>query len=221
MKDQQDDPTRSFYQWSHTRQVERTRKALERNGFESQFVPDAQSAVKAILDTIPDGAAVGIGGSMTLNQIGFFEAAKGRRMNLLNPFAQGITPEEGGELRRKIFSCDYFLCSTNAITEEGQLYNVDASGSRVGAMFFGPQKAIVVCGINKIVRDMKEARKRVWNLAAPMNAKRLARKTPCTETGVCSDCNSPGRICNISVELVKKPPRSDILILLVGEPLGF
>ncbi|NIS63441.1 MAG: lactate utilization protein [Proteobacteria bacterium] len=221
MGDQRDDPTRSLYEWSQIKKVDRTRKALERNGFKSQFVPDARSAVKAIMEMIPDRATVGVGGSMTLNQIGFFEAAKGRRMNLLNPFAQAITPEEGAELRRKIFSCDYFLSSTNAITEGGQLYNLDSSGNRVGAMFFGPQKAIVVCGINKIVKDMEEARTRVWNLAAPMNAKRLARKTPCAETGVCSDCNSPERICNISVEIVKKPPRSDIFILIVGEPLGF
>jgi hypothetical protein len=113
-----------------------------------------------------------------------------------------------------IFSCDYFLCSTNAITEEGHLYNVDATGNRVGAMFFGPGKTIIVCGINKIVRDMEEA-------AAPMNAKRLGRKTPCAQTGVCSDCNSPERICNIAVEILKKPSRTDVLVLLVGEPLGF
>jgi hypothetical protein len=155
-----------------------------------------------------------------LKQIGFFEAAKARGMKLLNPFVQGITPEERNAMTRKIFSCDYFLCSTNAITEEGQLYNVDATGNRVAAMFFGPKKTIVVCGINKIVKDMDEARKRVWNLVAPMNAKRLGRKTPCTQTGVCSDCNSPERICNISVEIVKKPTRSDILVLLVGELLG-
>lgn len=220
MKDQRVDPTKSAYQFFQAKQVDRTRKALERNGFESHFVTDAQSAVAAIMDMIPEGASVGIGGSVSLNQIGFFEAAKGRGMNLLNPFAQGITPEEAVELRRKVFSCDYFLCSTNAITEEGQLYNVDATGNRVAAMFFGPKKTIVVCGINKIVKDMDEARKRVWNLAAPMNAKRLGRKTPCTQTGVCSDCNSPERICNISVEIVKKPTRSDILVLLVGELLG-
>jgi hypothetical protein len=220
MGGKKDNPMKSVH-WFQGKQVDRTRKALESNGFESQFVPDGQSAVTAVMDMIPDGATVGIGGSTTLNQIGFFEAAKGRGMNLLNPFAQGITPEERNAVTRKIFSCDYFLCSTNAITEEGQLYNVDATGNRVGAMFFGPKKTVVVCGINKIVKDMEEARRRVWNLAAPMNAKRLARETPCAETGVCSDCNSPGRICNISVEIVKKPTRSDILILLVGEPLGF
>ncbi len=221
MKGQKDDPIRSAYQFFQTKQIERTRKALERNGFEALFVPDAKSAVKAILDMIPGGATVGIGGSMTLNQINFFEGIKGHGVNLINPFVKGITPEGRDELTRKIFSCDYFLCSTNAITEEGQLYNVDATGNRVAAMFFGPKKIIVVSGINKIVKDMDQARKRVWNLAAPMNAKRLARKTPCTETGVCSDCNSPERICNISVEIVKKPTRSNILILLVGERLGF
>ncbi len=221
MKGSGEDPTKSALQFFQGKQVDRTRKALEKNGFETQFVPDAQSAVTAIMDMIPDGATVGIGGSMTLNQIGFSKAVKGRTIGLLNPFAQGITPEERNAVTRQIFSCDYFLCSTNAVTEEGQLYNVDATGNRVGAMFFGPRKTVVVCGINKIVKDMEEARKRVWSRAAPMNAKRLGRKTPCAETGVCSDCNSPERICNIAVEIVKKPSRSDVLVLLVGEPLGF
>jgi L-lactate utilization protein LutB len=220
MKGQKEDPVGSAREFFQAKQVERTRKALERNGFESLFVADAKSAAKAISDMIPDGASVGIGGSMTLNQIRFFEEIKGRNVNLINPFSKGVTPEERADLTRKIFSCDYFLCSTNAITEEGQLYNVDATGNRVAAMFFGPKKTVVVCGINKIVKDMEEARRRVWNIAAPMNAKRLGRKTPCAETGVCSDCNSPERICNIAVEMVKKPTRTDILVLLVGEQLG-
>jgi hypothetical protein len=91
MKGKADDPTKAAYQFFQARQVDRTSKALERNGFDSQFVSDTQSAVKAIMDMIPDGATVGIGGSTTLNQIGFFEAANERGMNLLNPFAQGIT----------------------------------------------------------------------------------------------------------------------------------
>lgn len=221
MKAQGEDPTKSAHQFFQAKRVDRTRKALERNGFETQVVPDAQSAISAIMEIIPDGATVGVGGSMTLNQIGFSEAVTGRPITLLNPFAQGITPEERQTVTKQIFSCDYFLCSTNAITEEGQLYNVDATGNRVGAMFFGPRKTVVVCGTNKIVKDMEEARKRVWNHVAPMNAKRLGRKTPCAETGVCSDCNSPERICNIGVEILKKPSRTDVVVLLVEEPLGF
>ena len=220
MKDQKEDTVGLAHQFFQTKQMERTAKALEKNGFESLFVPDAKAALQAILDMIPDGASVGIGGSMTLTQIGFFQGIKDREMNLINPLAKGVTPEERDQLTRKIFSCDYFLCSTNAITEEGQLYNVDATGNRVAAMFFGPKKTIVVCGVNKITKDMDEARRRVWNVAAPMNAKRLDRKTPCAETGVCSDCTSPERICNIGVEIVKKPTRSTILVILIGEPLG-
>ena len=166
MGGKKDNPMKSVH-WFQGKQVDRTRKALESNGFESQFVPDGESAVTAVMDMIPDGATVGIGGSTTLNQIGFFEAAKVRGMKLLNPFAQGITPEERNAVTRKIFSCDYFLCSTNAITEEGQLYNVDATGNRVAAMFFGPKKTVVVCGINKIVKDLEQARKRVGTWLRP------------------------------------------------------
>ena len=219
-KVRKDDPVKPLSQWFEAKQVERIDKALQRNGFDILFVPDATSALKAVLDLIPPGATVGVGGSVTLNQIGLFDAVREKGATLINPFAKGISLEERDELRRKIFSSDFFLCSTNAITEQGQLYNVDATGNRVAPMFFGPKKVIIVCGINKIVKDMDEARNRIWNVAAPTNAKRLARKTPCTETGVCSDCSSPERICNISVEILKRPIGSDILVILVGESLG-
>jgi Ethanolamine utilization protein EutJ (predicted chaperonin) len=104
MKAQMHDQMRSLSQWFQTKQVERTRKALESNGFDSLFVPDGKSAVEAILDMIPDGATVGIGGSMTLTQIGFFKAVKARDVNLINPFAKGVSLEERGELNRRIFS---------------------------------------------------------------------------------------------------------------------
>jgi hypothetical protein len=155
---------------------------------------------------------------MTLNQIGFFEEIKRRRVRLINP--RDAAPERRHEVSRELFSCDYFVCSTNAVTEAGHLFNIDATGNRVGPMVFGPKTTIIVCGTNKIVKDTGEAQKRVWQKAAPMNAKRLGRETPCAETGACSDCNSPGRICNISVELLKKPRLSDIHVLLVGDSLG-
>lgn len=87
-------------------------------------------------------------------------------------------------------------------------------------MFIGPKQVIIVCGVNKIVKDLGEAERRLKKWAAPQNAKRLDRKTPCTETGLCSDCNSLDRICNIYVTLAKKPLRTNILIILVGEDLG-
>jgi len=220
MQDQKSDSFKVLQEWFQINRIERTRKALERNGFRTLFVTDAKSAIKAIMDMIPAGATVGIGGSVTLHQIGFFEEIKSHRRELINPFGKDITLEQRDQLSRKIFSCDYFVCGTNAVTEEGHLFNIDNTGNRVAAMVFGPKKTIIVCGVNKIAKDMEEARKRVWGKAAPMNAKRLGRKTPCADTGVCTDCNSSDRICNISVELLKKPARSDILVLLVGEPLG-
>jgi L-lactate utilization protein LutB len=214
------DLARSLGSWFESSQVERVIKALGKNGFKAQFATDGGSAVKAIGEMISDGATVGVGGSVTLHQIGFFDAMKHRNIELINPFAEGVAPEQRGELLRRTLTCDCYLCGTNAVTEEGHLFNIDGTGNRVAAMIFGPKKTIIVCGVNKITRDMTEARKRVWQKAAPMNAKRLDKKTPCAKTGFCSDCSSPDRICNASVELVKKPPQSDIHVVIVGEHLG-
>lgn len=202
------------------KQVERTIEALKKNRFEAIYVPDAKQAFETVMARIPDGATVGIGGSVTLAQIGILDALKSRKVQLIWPIQQAKSEEERMELIRKIFSSDIFLTSTNAITEDGKLFNIDATGNRVGAMFIGPKQVIVVCGINKIVKDLGEAERRLKGWAAPQNAKRLGRKTPCTETGLCSDCNSLDRICNIYVMLAKKPVRTDILIILVGENLG-
>lgn len=202
------------------KQVERTIEALRKNRFEALYVPDAKQAFEAVMARIPDGATVGIGGSVTLGQIGILDGLKERKVQLIWPIQQAKNEEERMELIRKTFSSDIFLTSTNAITEDGKLFNIDATGNRVGAMFIGPKQVIIVCGVNKIVRDLEEAQKRLKGWAAPQNAKRLGRKTPCTETGLCSDCNSLDRICNIYVILAKKPVRTHILIILVGEELG-
>jgi hypothetical protein len=141
-------------------------------------------------------------------------------MRLIWPFQQAKKEEERLRLIQKSFSADIFLSSTNAITEDGKLFNVDATGNRVGAMFIGPKKTIIVAGVNKIVKDVEAAEKRLKEWVAPQNIKRLNRKTPCAETGVCADCSSPDRICNIYVVLAKKPSRTDIVVILVGERLG-
>ncbi len=207
-------------QFFREKQVERTINGLKKNNFEALFVPDSKSAFDEVIKRIPDGATVGIGGSVTLAQIGLLDALGNRNIQLIWPMRQGKTQEEIHGLIQKSFSADIFLSSTNAVTEDGKLFNVDATGNRVGAMFIGPKKVIVVCGINKIVKDIEAAEKRVKEWAAPQNAKRLKRKTPCAETGVCQDCSSPDRICNIYVTLAKKPSRTEVTVILVGEQLG-
>ncbi len=210
-----------FHQWYQELQVERTIKALKKNNFDGRFFPKASEALEELWKMIPEGASVGIGGSVTLSQIGFFEAVQKRSVKLLNPFAKGLPMEEADKIRREIFSAEFFLCSSNAVTEDGKIYNIDATGNRVAAMIFGPKKVILICGVNKIVKDIAEAQKKVQEWVAPMNVKRLGFKPPCGQTGECSDCSSPERICNAYVILAKKPRRTDFTVLLVGEALGF
>jgi hypothetical protein len=207
-------------QWFQEKQVERTVQALKKNNFDALFVPDSKAAFEEVMRRIPDGSTVAVGGSVTLTQIGLLDALERRNVHLIWPIQQAKNMNERMELFRKSFSSDFFLTSTNAITEDGKLFNVDATGNRVGAMFIGPKKTIVVSGVNKIVKDIGAAEKRVREWTAPQNAKRLNRKTPCVETGVCADCSSPDRICNIYVTLAKRPSRTDIEIILVGEKLG-
>jgi len=210
-----------FHQWYSELQVERTIKALKKNNFEARFFPKASEALAELWKMIPEGASVGMGGSFTLGQLNFPDEVQKRSLKLLNPFAKGLSPEEVSKIRRQIFSADFFVASSNAITEDGKLFNIDATGNRVGPMLFGPKKVLLICGANKIVKDMTEAYRRVQEWVAPMNVKRLGYKPPCGQTGQCADCASPERICNIYVTLAKKPRMTDYMIFIVGETLGF
>ncbi len=207
-------------QWYHSAQAERTIQALKKNNFDAKYFPKASDAVSELWKMIPEGATIGVGGSFTLNQLNLPGELEKRPIKFLNPFAKGLSPEEGDRIRRQIFSADIFIASSNAITEDGKLFNVDATGNRVAPMIYGPKKVILICGVNKIVQDLEEARRKVQERTAPMNVKRLGYKPPCGVTGQCSDCSSPERICNAYVVLAKKPRRTDYMILLVGEELG-
>ena len=209
-----------FHQWYHEKLAERTIAALKKNYFEAKYVPKASDALEELWKMIPEGATVGVGGSLTLNQIGFQEAVQKRPVKFLNPFAKGLSPEESGKIRREILTADFFVGSSNAVTEDGKLFNIDATGNRVGPMMFGPKKVVLICGVNKIVKNLAEAQNKVQEWTSPMNVKRLGYKPPCGQTGVCVDCSAPERICNVYVVLAKKPRLTDYMIYLVGESLG-
>jgi hypothetical protein len=209
-----------FQHWYHELQTERTIKALKKNNFEARYFPKASEALAELWKMIPEGATVGVGGSLTLNQVDLANEIQKRSVKFLNPFAKGLSMEEGDKIRREIFSADVFIASSNAVTEDGKLFNIDATGNRVGPMIYGPKKVILLCGVNKIVKDLAEAQKKVQEWTAPMNVKRLGYKPPCGVTGQCSDCSSPERICNAYVVLAKKPRRTDYMIFLIGEDLG-
>jgi L-lactate utilization protein LutB len=220
--------SKELREWFIGERIKRTIESLKKNGFEAKYHSSGKETTQEIMSMIPAGAKVGVGGSLTLEEIGLIEGLERREdITFLNPTKaleteSDLTVAMGKmiPIMREIYTCDFFLSGTNAITEKGQLFNIDGNGNRVGAMFFGPKQVIVVAGINKIVEDLDEAVRRVRHYAAPTDAKRIPVPTPCAETGVCVDCNSPARICNIFVTLHKRPMATPISIFLVGEELG-
>ncbi|MDR3560671.1 MAG: lactate utilization protein [Negativicutes bacterium] len=200
----------------------KTAEALIKNNFKASYVKTSKEAIEQILALIPAGATVGIGGSYTISgDLALGEVLEKRGHTVYNHNKPGLTPEQILDCRHKQLSCDVFLSGSNAVTMDGQLVNVDGVGNRVAAMIFGPKKVIVIAGINKIVRDVTEAERRIELYAAPINNKRLNRPNPCTQTGICMNCQGPTRICNITTIIRKKPALTDLNVVLIGEDLGF
>lgn len=200
---------------------ERAVEALRKHEFNAIFVQTAQEAVSYVASQLQPGMKVGFGGSMTLKALGMQQTVADAGCEVLDHNAPGLTPERKMEILRAQLTCDVFLSSSNAVTLEGELLNVDGNGNRVAALTFGPRKVIVVAGTNKIVRDLDEALSRIETTAAPLNNRRLDKPNPCTRTGECMDCDTPTRICRIYHILKRKPSLSDITVVIVGEDLGF
>ena len=208
-------------EWHRGVRVERTLHALHENGFKTKYASTRTEAVEGILNLIPPDALVGVGGSITVRELGLLDALRHQGNEVAQHWQQGLSQEARMAIRRQQLTADVFLTSSNAITESGQLVNVDGVGNRVAAMIFGPHKVIVVAGVNKIVKDLEGALDRVNNVASPMNARRLQRQTPCATTGICTDCRSPERICNVTTIINRRPIRTDFTVVLVGEELGY
>ncbi len=194
--------------------------ALKRNGFEVINTDNTKEAFDKVMSFIPKEAKVGIGDSITIKELGLVEALR-ERGNTIFIKTNKNTEQKQIEIRKRELTRDIYLSSSNAITLQGQLLNIDSTGNRVAAMIWGPKKVIIIAGANKLVDVLDEAFARIRNIAAPLNGKRLNLKTPCALTGKCTNCDSPDRICNITVILERKPKRSDITIILVGENLGY
>lgn len=195
--------------------------ALKANGFEVIYADNAREALGKVMFLIPKEAKVGIGGSVTVRDIGLVEAIEKQGNTIFMDWGKPLELKEKLKVRKEALTSDVYLTSSNAITLQGQLVNIDGTGNRVSAMIFGPKKVIIVAGANKLVDTLDEAFARIRNIAGPLNGKRLNLKTPCALTGKCTDCNSPDRMCKITVILEKKPDLSDITIVLVGENLGY
>ena len=154
-------------------------------------------------------------------ETGIIEHLRIGRYNFLDRYMDGLSRTQIEEIYRKSFFTDTYLTSTNAITEDGELYNVDGNGNRVAAMIYGPKSVIVVAGINKIVKNVDEAVERVRRVAAPANSIRLNKNTPCTKTGYCANCRTDDRICCTYTVFGQQREKNRIKVILVGESLGY
>jgi L-lactate utilization protein LutB len=199
--------------------------ALTENNFEVFVADNTDEAKSMVLEKIiPEIApkSVSWGGSLTFVATGLYDVLKNSNdFNILDTYDKTLSPEESLERRRQSLLVDLYITGSNAVTETGQLVNLDMFGNRVGALTFGPKNVIIFVGRNKIVPDLDEAMFRIKNYAAPVNTMRLDKKTPCAKTSFCADCKSPDRICNIWTITEKSFPKKRIKIILINKDLGF
>jgi hypothetical protein len=195
---------------------------LEKRRMEGSYAPNAAQARDEIVAMIPPGATVYRCGLMTTTGMGLWEKiAELPGVKIIDPYQPGFSPEEGFELRRQGMLADFMIASSNAITLDGKLVNLDGSGNRVAAMMFGPKKVLLVVGVNKIAPDLESALARVKHYAGPINGMRIGFNTPCAQNGLCVDCKSPQRICNMWSIIEGHMAKGRIHVKLVGENLGY
>ena len=209
-------PMEEFYE----KQAAELIKNLHRRNMDAFYCPDCASAVDKAMSLIEKGSTVSFGGSMTLSECGMMDALRNADLQLIDRSC-AKSPEETASIYHKALDADYYLMSSNATTLDGQLVNVDGNGNRVAALIYGPSHVIVMAGMNKVVKDVESAFKRIHTLTAPTNAMRLSLKTPCQASGVCLDCTSPDCICAQSVITRYSRTKGRITVILIGETLGY
>ena len=202
--------------------AEKIIKKLEKRRMEGSYAATAAQAKEEVIAMITPGSSVFRCGTMTAGEVGLWDSiAKLPEVKLIDPYASGILPEEVLELRRQGMTADFMITSSNAITLDGKLVNLDGMGNRVAAMTFGPKKVILMVGMNKVTPDLESAMARVKHYAAPVNNIRYGLKNPCVETGLCSDCKSPTRICNMWSIIEGHMIEKRIHVKLIGEFMGY
>lgn len=196
-------------------------KNLKKRRISGFYCPTIEEAKTKALSFVPDGGTIGLGGSVTLSECGIIDALRGRNDLKILTKGDAKTPEEAEQIMRDTFFADCYFMSTNAITIDGELVNIDNTGNRVASLIFGPKNVVIVAGMNKVTHNVEDALHRVRDIASPPNCIRLGRNTPCTETGHCMDCYAEGCLCNQIVVTRRSLIEDRIKIILVGEKLGF
>lgn len=210
--------------WYYEKLSAKVLQSLKRNNIEAFYYKTGKEAREKVLSIITEGSSVGLAGSVTLKELGIFDELIKGKYNLYNQYLPNLSEEESLRIRKEGVNADYFLSGTNAVTLNGELINISGMGNKIAGLCYG-KKVIIVCGVNKIVKDVKEGIDRTRNLSAPMNAKRLDFNTPCRETGFCDYdlCRAPefDRMCNQLLVIEGEREIGRITVILVREELGF
>jgi L-lactate utilization protein LutB len=213
---------REIKSWYYANRAETLIKNLKKRHLNAQYVATAEEGREAVLALIPEGATVILTGTQTLEEIGVKpHLRQSDKYEVIDPYEAGIDRAEGIQRRKRGLTADVMISGTNAVTEDGILVNVDGMGNRVAGMIFGPDKVVLATGMNKVVEDLPAAMQRLRRVACPMNNKRYGLPNPCNETGFCSDCSSPTRICNHYTLIEGSLDPDRIHIVLIGEDLGY
>lgn len=195
-------------------------KNLKKRQIEGYYCPNSKYAIQKALDLIPKESSISLGGSITLTETGLMDVIQNGNYKIIDRDSS-TNPEEQRKIYGKICCSDFFLMSTNAITLDGELINIDGRGNRVAFLCYGPQNVLILTGMNKVVSDIESGIKRVRDIAAPPNGIRLNKKTPCTITGKCENCFSPDCMCGQFVITRFSLIPNRIKVILIGEELGF
>jgi hypothetical protein len=202
--------------------INNTKKALIKNSFDVLYLEKKEDVVIELKKIIKKDSIIGFGGSRTLEEISFFnEFNKNNYPNFLDRNDKSLSSQEKHELHIKALSADFYICSANGISQSGELVLIDKNGNRNAAITFGPKKRIVIAGVNKIEADLNSALLRAQNKASVLNNIRFDTKNPCTVSGECMDCDSKNRLCSITTIVHRCCPEKSILVILIGENLGF
>lgn len=216
-----------------TEQIQKLFKNLEKNKMQPIFAENCAEAVKIVKDMLFDGCVITAGGSMSLNESGIWQLINDKKYNFLDRSRKDISPKQQQECFKAAIGADFFFCSTNAITENGELLNVDGFANRISSIAFGPKKVVMIVGINKIVPDLKSAFLRVKKIAAPKNCVRLNIDNPCAKLGHCvsllnnpdpdfaDGCQKDTRICCDYLISALQRQKDRITVVLVNENLGY
>lgn len=201
--------------------LEEAKLNFKKNNIKLNFFENTKDFYEYINNFIKPNSVVGVGDSVSFEELDFYDYLRNSHINFLDKYSKDLTKEQKKALYIQNFNADIFFSGVNALSSEGKIYNLDGNGSRVAPIIYGPKKVFLVCGVNKLVRTEKEAFERIKAKAAPLDAIRLNKKTPCVKTKVCMECKSPDKICNYMTIIQGQFDPERIEILVINKEMGY